>query len=281
MATARWDDEEADEALRERAIELRLAGHTQDEIRRELHIGSDRVKHWLQGVPSPARRTYRPIRDRYREAAVRLRLQGKSYREIAAEIPVSKSTLSGWLCDVPLTQEHRERIEGLREGATLSRAASIRARRIRRTAAIMSAAAAEIGELSERELFIAGVVAYWAEGTKAKPWSPSAGSTFINSDPEMIRFFLRWLRCVRVPDDEITFRLAIHETADVPAALAFWSEVVGVDASAFLRTTIKRHRPQSRRHNVNEHYHGCLVVRVLRSTELNRRIAGWWSGIAR
>ena len=50
------------------------------------------------------------------------------------------------------------------------------------------AAAAEIGELTERQLLIAGAIAYWCEGTKSKPPHNSERVVFVNSDPGLIRF---------------------------------------------------------------------------------------------
>jgi len=49
----------------------------------------------------------------------------------------------------------------------------------------------QIDSLSDRELLIAGAVAYWAEGRKAKPWRTSEVVVFVNSDAAMIRLFLR------------------------------------------------------------------------------------------
>lgn len=40
--------------------------------------------------------------------------------------------------------------------------------------------------MSARDLFVAGVVAYAAEGDKRKPWQTSASVKFINSDARMM-----------------------------------------------------------------------------------------------
>ncbi|MET7540767.1 hypothetical protein [Streptomyces sp. NPDC005507] len=66
-----------------------------------------------------------------------------------------------------------------------------------------------------------------------------------------------------------------HESADVAAAEAHWAEVVGVDASAFSKPTIKKHNPRT----VRKNYHGCLVIYVRQSAELYRRTEGTWYGI--
>ena len=51
---------------------------------------------------------------------------------------------------------------------------------------------------------------------------------FINSDPGMIMLFLAYLRAVGVTPDRLRLRVSIHESADVPAATAFWADLVGV-----------------------------------------------------
>ena len=127
---------------------------------------------------------------------------------------------------------------------------------------------------------MAGVVAYWAEGAKNKPWRTGARIAFLNSDPAMIQLFLRWLRLVGVDDERLQYRVSIHESADVRASLEFWARVVGVEERVFDRTNLKRHNPVTVRKNVNEDYHGCLCVSVRRSADLNLQIAGWCQGIA-
>jgi hypothetical protein len=102
----------------------------------------------------------------------------------------------------------------------------------------------------------------------------------INSDPNVIRVFLAWLRLIGVDGSRIGFRLSIHESADVHAATEHWARVVGAHPSSFHRPTLKRHNPRTVRHNTGEDYDGCVTVEISKSTDLNRRIAGWWTGIA-
>ena len=271
---------ETDDERRRRAFELRAAGWTVAAIKRELRVGSTKVDEWLEGVPPPRARVRRSKWSDQRAAARERRLRGESYRQIQAALGIPKSTLSGWLRDVPLTDEQRAHLVARQEDGVRSRAVAIRAARVRRTEELQSAAAAEVGPLRDRELFLLGVVAYWAEGSKAKPWSVSTKVKFINSDRHMIELFLAGLRLVGVTDDRLDFRLSIHESADVDAATAYWAAVVGLDRGAFRRPSLKRHNPKTVRHNTAGAYVGCLVVSVRRSTDLNRQIAGWWTGIA-
>jgi hypothetical protein len=140
-------------------------------------------------------------------------------------------------------------------------------------------AAAEIAEMSDRELFILGVGLYWAEGTKDKPYDRRETVIFVNSDPGMIEVFLAWLELLGVERERLRYTVMIHETADVTAAEQYWSDLVGADRSAFYKTTLKRHNPKTVRKNVGDAYRGCLAIRVLKGADLYRRIEGWWSGM--
>lgn len=101
------------------------------------------------------------------------------------------------------------------------------------------AAAAHIGQITSRELLLGAVVAYWAEGTKSKPWRRSDRVVFTNSDPDMIRLFLRFLGDMAIPQDRLRFRVAIHRDADVVEATEFWACLVGAPATRFQRPTLK------------------------------------------
>jgi len=141
--------------------------------------------------------------------------------------------------------------------------------------AVRSAAAAEIGELTDRELLITGAIAYWCEGGKSKPHRRSDRVVFINSDPALIRFFLRFLDTAGTPRANLGFRVYIHENADVEAAQRFWLEVTGAAIGQFATPTLKRHNPKTMRKNVGQTYHGCLRIDVQHSADLYRKIEGW------
>lgn len=144
---------------------------------------------------------------------------------------------------------------------------------------IESQAAAQVQSLAESELFVAGVVAYMAEGSKHKPWAPSGRIRFINSDPRLIKMFIRWLDLIDVPRSSLTYTLSIHESADISSATRFWAQELGISESAFMKPTLKKHNPKTNRKNIDAQYHGCLTIRVLKSGILYRKIIGWFQGI--
>lgn len=156
---------------------------------------------------------------------------------------MAKSTLSLWLRDIPLTEDQQRALTVRGPEATTARHAENRAVAARRRAHLRAQAREQIAELSESELFVAGVVAYWAEGSKNKPWRHGQSVQFMNSDPAMIRLFLAWLRLVGVSGERLIFRLHIHESAAASEAIAFWSHIVGASQGQFGKPTIKRHKP--------------------------------------
>jgi hypothetical protein len=97
----------------------------------------------------------------------------------------------------------------------------------------------------------------------------------MNSDPALVRFFLRFIQAGSVPLEDLVFRVYIHESADVEAAHRFWLGVTGAKPDQFRKTTLKRHNPKTVRKNTGKDYHGCLKVDVRRSSHLYRRIEGW------
>ncbi|MFE3516806.1 hypothetical protein [Streptomyces sp. NPDC059166] len=266
------------EGLREKAIALRREGLSVRQIRDRLKIfNNDILNRLLQGEPAPEW-TKRPrAKDDLRAKARELRLQGMTYDRIQVELGCSKSSISLWVRDLPKPERKRTSEEAsaiARRGweATLKRREAERQEAKR-------AAAAEFETMTDRELFAVGVALYWAEGSKSKPHRPQERVTFINSDPNMISVYLAWLRLLGVPPEHLRFHVHIHETADVAAAERYWADLTGAARSAFGKTTLKKHSPKTNRKNTGEGYQGCLVVRVLKSADLYRRIEGSWCGI--
>ena len=268
---------------REQAVQLRLAGLSRSQIAEALGLaagGGEPLTTWLRDVPAPAWTTRPRAKDDLRETALAMRRQGRSYREIREIVGVSKSTLSLWLRDVPLTEEQQRSLTVRGPENTAARHAENRAVAARRRAEVRATARNQIIQLSESELFVAGVVAYWAEGSKNKPWRHGQSVQFMNSDPTMIRLFLCWLRLLQVSPARLIFRLHIHESADVAEAITYWSRVVGAPESQFGRPTLKTHNPVTVRKNVGPGYHGCLLLYVRKSATLNLQIEGGFEGLS-
>jgi hypothetical protein len=271
MATERPLD---DAALVERARAMRAAGATYAQIKSELGVGTSTVSRML-GTHGAGRKPRIPAA--VRERAIVLRVDGRSIPDIARDLKIARST--AWL----LTRDIRPTTG---EDSVARRAEAGRAywreenqrRAVTRQHAIL-AAASRVRALTDHELLLVGAVAYWAEGTKAKPWRRQDRLSFTNGDPNMIRLFLAWLDLVGVTEERLSYRVQIHESADIEGAVRFWATIAGVSEQAFSKTTVKRHNPTTNRHNTGDVYHGCLVIRVRRSAEEYRLAEGLWAGI--
>jgi transposase len=265
-------------ALREQAVALRRAGKSRREIKEILGVGNSMLDPALRGEPAPLW-TLRPrAKGELRFRARELRASGGTYDEIAAELGVSKGSVSLWVRDLPRRgrlsyEEFRKRnAEGVARYWAAER--PVREARLRE---ISDSAFAQIGALTEREILIAGAVAYWCEGSKNKPHRTENRVIFVNSDPGLIRLFMRFLTATGVTPERLICRVHIHQSADVDGAQQFWRELTGLPEDQFREPTLKRHNPKTVRKNTGEDYHGCLVIGVRRSACLYRQIEGWAS----
>ncbi|MEV6308548.1 hypothetical protein AB0M10_08070 [Streptomyces sp. NPDC051840] len=266
------------EGLREKAIALRREGLSVRQIRDRLKVfNNDILNRLLQGEPAPEW-TKRPrAKDDLRERARELRLQGMTYDRIQMELGCSKSSISLWVRDLPKPEPRfsdEERLARMNAGL-----ASLRAGQDRERLETKRIARESVGNLSDRELFLAGVTLYWAEGMKDKPYSRREALLFINSDPNVIKVYLSWLDMLGVARERLHLRVSIHESADPAEAERFWSDLTGVPQADFKRATLKKHNPKTTRKNTGEAYRGCLVIYVTKSAELYRRVEGAWYGI--
>jgi hypothetical protein len=167
-----------------------------------------------------------------RDKAVELRSKGYSFSEILREVPVAKSSLSLWLRKVHIKKSQKYRLNLKQITFRKLGAKAKRKQRIEKTKEIVRSAILDINPITDRELFLMGVVLYWAEGAKQRN-AVSQVVEFSNSDP---------------------FRFG---------------------KTCFTRTVY----PRKNKRKDNGKYFGQLRIRVKRSTDLNRKIAGWTKGI--
>ena len=220
----------------------------------------------------------------FKEKAIELRRKGFSYSEILKEVFVAKSTLSLWLREVGLSVPQKQRITEKRIEAQKRGAESRGTDRIKRQMNIIEEASKEIAFISNRELWLIGIALYWAEGAKEKDYHHGSRASFSNSDPRMIKLFIKWLKeCVNIPDTEISADLYIHESHrnNVNKVLNFWRTYLEVPSSFLKYTYFKRNKINTKRRNVGSLYYGLLRVNMKASSNLNRRIAGWIQGIVK
>lgn len=207
-----------------------------------------------------------------RSRAIDLRRKGMSYSQIKKYLRVSKSSLSLWLRDLPLSDSRiRELRDHNQERIEHYRNTMARKRRDRRIV-VYKKMRKEIGGLSKREFFIAGLFLYWAEGTKADPYTV----TFTNTDPAMAVCFLHWLTKLGINKDRIKIYLHLYSDMNVRKEIDFWSQRLGISLSAFRKPYIKKSVFLKRKNYKGRFGHGTCNIYV-HSRDLRERIA---AGIA-
>ena len=219
-----------------------------------------------------------------KKKAVRLRREGKTYAEILNSVSVAKSTLSIWLKEVGLAKTQRQRITELRRISQKKGALMRKNQRLELSKNIFSEAEAEIGSISTREMWLIGIILYWAEGSKQKDWNVSQSLQFTNSDPLMIKLYISWLKdSLMIEKENIIASLAIHENNKkrLVKVVEFWEKLTGISTLFSDRVYFKRHTSTGYRHNIGEKYYGTVRISVRRSTNLNRRVAGWVQGVCK
>jgi transposase len=262
---------------REEARRLRVEeGLSRSQLMKRLGVGNGTLSEWLRGT-EPPEWTKRPrAKDDLRQEAVELRRGGATVPEIAETLEVSKSTAYLWTRDIPLSRTPAEQEERRRlhmEQMQEARWEPHRRARDADRAEINDKSVAWVGALSNREIALLGAIAYWCEGAKEKPWHKSTrGLAFINSDPILILLFIRYVEQLGVDRHALTYRLTIHESADVPAANVWWADQVGVPVEIFRRPTLKTRNPSTVRRNVGDAHRGCLIVYVPKSARLQWEI---------
>jgi len=93
----------------------------------------------------------------------------------------------------------------------------------------------DIGKLTARELFIAGLFLYWGEGAKSM-----RGTTLIaNTDPDIVRFFLQWMIASGVDRKKIKIKLHLYSDMDIKKESGYWSKYLDIPLSQFRNPYIK------------------------------------------
>ncbi len=170
-----------------------------------------------------------------KQKALAMRKKGMSYSQIREKLGVSKSTLSGWLYNMPLSEK---RIKELRDFSPIRIEKYRNTMRLKREDKLYRAykkASKNIKVLNKRELFLAGLFLYWGEGSKTR----TAASTLSNTDPSMLIFYIKWLRCFGIRRGNLKAKLQLYKDMDVKSLTNYWANKLNIPLSAFNKPYIK------------------------------------------
>jgi len=170
-----------------------------------------------------------------KQKAIEMRLKFMSYSQIKEELGISKSTLSGWLRDMPLSDE---RINELRANSP-QRIERYRNTMKKKDDAKKEAAYEKIskmlGKFSDREILIAGLFLYWAEGGKTR----TAAVDLTNTNPDMLVFFIDWLKLFGVKRSALKAKIHIYSDMNVERQINFWAKKLRLNKSQFYKPYVK------------------------------------------
>jgi len=204
--------------------------------------------------------------------AIELRIQGNTYREIINLIPnLPKSTLSGWLKNVKLTPKQKERlnknIKKITYNARVKSAWTKKKTKEKKIKNIFKQAEKEYLLLAKNELFLIGLILYWAEGNRKTEMFQ-----FTNSDPRAIKAMLNWLtKICKIPKKDIKIRLYIHKIYAHENHEKFWSEITKIPIDKFQKTIYK---PTPHKIKKKLDYKGCIQLRILK-TNFYWKVMAW------
>lgn len=187
--------------------------------------------------------------------AIALRKKGYSYSQIKEKLGISKSTLSGWLRDYPLSEE---RIRELKSNPQkIERYINTRRKaREERFNQSYQKAKKDIGPFSRRDLFLMGFLLYWAEGGKTR----NGTIAFSNTDPSMVKAFIKWLGIVGFPKEKIKIRLHLYKDMNEKDEINFWSNELRLDKSCFKRPWIKSSKMTNLSYKNNFGHGTCNIL---------------------
>jgi transcriptional regulator with XRE-family HTH domain len=171
-----------------------------------------------------------------KQKALVMRKRGMSYSQIKERLGISKSTLSGWLYNMPLSERRiRElqadspiRIERYRN--------TMQAKKEARLKEVYAKVSQDIGNLSKRDVFLAGLFLYWGEGTKAS----NCSTVLTNTNPDMIKFFIKWLELFGIKRKNLKIKLHLYSDMNIKENLDFWSKELRIPISQFKKPYIKK-----------------------------------------
>lgn len=212
--------------------------------------------------------------------ARKLREKGFSINEIAGKIGFSKRTVSRWCNDIILNSKQKRILWSRAKTKYKENFRKYCERKHQKTVdkinKLKNEGIENIGKLNNRELFISGVALYWAEGFKK-----DMRFGFANTDPEMIKFCLKWLReCLGISNKEITLSVTVNISYQdkIEAIEKYWGKVTGIPKIQFTKPFFQKTKWLKEYENPDDYY-GVLRIRVARSTDLLRKIKGYIEGL--
>ncbi len=174
-----------------------------------------------------------------KDAAIKLRLQGKSYGEILKILNIpSKGTLNAWFKNLELSKAAKEKLQDKMDLARergLFKFNEERTKKVQNeNKEITQQFFDQVKEIPLKDFALIGAALYWAEGRTREKDGKHPPVSFSNSDPEMIKIFMKYLRKIFiVKEDKIKYEIQTHPNISEAEAKRFWSKIVETEINNF------------------------------------------------
>lgn len=216
---------------------------------------------------------------KYKTKVITLRKQGKTYGEIqkAIGLKIPKSTLSDWCSSVSLTYQQKLNIEkkilsNINKGRTIALEV-IRIKRANYLKSIEKRVSHLGNKLKNKNIAkIALAMLYLGEGSKTKRGSVMFG----NSDPEIIRLFLKLMRyCYNIDERKFRCTLQCRADQDIKKLEYFWSKITKIPLNKFYSARIdprtigkKSKKPDYKGVCRIDYFSGDLFIEIMKTIEI-------------
>jgi len=220
--------------------------------------------------------------------ALKLRLAGKSYNEINSLLNIPKSTLSNWFGSLQLPDSAKDRLKKRVAEGTLK--GLVKRNKLQtlwaqeRAETTRKSSYKEIKKLDDEDLKLIGIALYWAEGykklkTKNGKIVTNHPISFTNSDPDMVKFFVSFVKkFMGIPKEKISVNLRLFKHIEGEAAIKYWREITGLESSNFDKPCYIISKSSQGKRPFNQLPYGTIQIRV-NDTVAFYRLIGWIDGI--
>ncbi len=214
-----------------------------------------------------------------KDRAAELRQRGYSYADILDELGIPKSTLSAWLKGVDFSEIVKtQNINQAKRiwGNTLKEYNKKRHLEfLEHTEILMQRCAEDIGQLSQRDMFILFMGLYWGEGGKRDP----ASIRITNCDPRLIMACLRYLRkCSSVKEERLRGEIHIHPNIEATPAKDYWSRLTAIPLIRLRCYTVVSSASKGKKPK-NTLLYGTFCL-IIQDAYYAKQVKGWFRGLA-
>lgn len=209
-----------------------------------------------------------------------LRKQGKSIREIVSSLKVPLSTVSYWCRDLSLTKKQQDNLARRQINRSyagrLKSAEKLKKQRKELTKRLKLEGIDEMGKLTDKELFLAGIGLYWGEGYRS---SEVVG--FTSKDSKIMKFMIFWFKkFINAKKTDFILRVSVNldHKKRIDDIEKYWSQTLNVSRKQFIKPSFLKAK-QKKFYPDSNNYFGTLRIIVRRSCSRHRKLMGWIEGL--